>query len=75
MATVFCVPFRISRIVLSLIGIGLANPIHEWRAQRVFRRTLRRAGLTSGETDALAAEYCAGIRFRDLVRAARMRVE
>ncbi|MFC2077541.1 hypothetical protein ACFLTM_01860 [Candidatus Bipolaricaulota bacterium] len=74
MAAVFCVPFHISRILVSLIGIALANPIHELRSRRAFRRTLRRAGLTPGETDALAAEYCAGIRFRDLVRAVRMRV-
>ena len=75
MAAVFCVPFHISRILVALIGIALANPIHELRSRRAFRRTLRRAGLTPGETDALAAEYRAGIRFRDLVRAVRVRVD
>jgi hypothetical protein len=73
MDLVFRVPFLIVRLVLSIGAVLLSSSLAGWRARRAFRRSLRRAGLTLAEADALTAEYRPGIRLRDLARAVRIR--
>jgi len=73
MNLVFRVPFLIVRLVLSIAAVLLGRPLAGWRSRRAFRRTLRRAGLTSEEVGALAAEYRPGFGLLDLARAVRIR--
>jgi hypothetical protein len=73
MDLVFRVPFLIGRLAFSIGAVLVGSPLAGWRARRAFRRSLRRAGLTRGEADALADAYRPGIGLRDLARAVRIR--
>jgi len=74
MASILCVPFLILRLVTSILAVLLESPLRGRRARWTFRRTLRRAGLTTAEADALSDAYRPGLGWRDLARVARLRV-
>jgi len=65
---------NVLRLLGSIFGILVGTLLMRKRVVRVFRRRLRRAGLSPGEVDALTEEYDLAIGFRDLIRVLRIRI-
>ena len=65
---------NVLRLLGSIFGILVGTLLMRKRVVRVFRRRLRRAGLSPAEVDVLTEEYDLAIGFRDLIRVLRIRI-
>lgn len=74
MLAILQVAFLILKLLGRLLGVLIGSPFGKLRARWIFWRKLRRYGLSYAEAEELTAAYRPGIRVRDLVRAARVRV-